>query len=336
MMWNGLFRVLLLSGLFLGLSCATAFGLETATYSLGWVPMARDAGFFVAQEKGWYRRAGVDIKLVRGYGAGAVAKDVGAGAIEFGHADPRSVVLLRNQGADIRMVALIHAKNMYSIFTLEGSPIRKPKDLEGRTLGAAFGEASFVHLPVLATANHIDIHRVKHIPVEPAASIPSLVAGKVDAITLFTISLPVAQQVAAKQGKKVVAIPYADFGVDVYTSGIAARDRMIRSNRSLAEKFIATSMKAMAWAVENSKEALTIFHKHVPAASRETSPEIWQITVDHLLTPEAKKYGIGYMTQEKWEKILEVTRMTHDKPIRVSASDLYTNEFLPRLFPKAP
>ena len=328
--------VLLFTWAILSLLARAALGLEAATYSTGWVPLPRDMGFFVARDKGWYREAGLDIKLIRGFGGGAVAKDLAADTMEFGHADPRSVILIRNQGGDLRMIGVIHAEGVSTIFTLKGSGITKPKDLEGRTVGAAHGEAAFVNLPVLAAANNVDFSKIKHIPLDPAASIPSLVAGKVDAITLFTISLPIVQQVARKQGKEVISIPYSDFGLDIYTIGITTRDKTIRSKRGLVHRFVETSMRGLAWAVENSSEALEIFHKNFPEAGREVSLEGWKITLRHLLTPESKVHGIGHMTQEKWERTLEAVRKTSEEVIRASAADLYTNEFLPRLFPKAP
>ncbi|MBI2881662.1 MAG: ABC transporter substrate-binding protein [Candidatus Tectomicrobia bacterium] len=332
-----LFPALLVAAAVLGFLPRAAVGLDTATYSTGWVPLPRDMGFFVARDKGWYRAAGLDIKLIRGYGGGAVAKDLAAGTIEFGHADPRSVILIRSQGGDLRTIGVIHAESVFTIFALKGSGIAKPKDLEGRTVGAAPGEAAFVNLPVLAAVNRVDFAKIRHVPLQPPASIPSLVAGKVDAITLFTISLPIVQQVAAKQGKEVVSIPYSEHGLDIYSIGVATRDRVIREKRSLVQRFIQDSMKGTAWAVEHSDEALEIFHKSVPAAGREVSREGWKITVKHLLTPEAKEHGIGYMTREKWERTLGAVRKTTPEDLsRVAVTDLYTNEFLPRLIPKAP
>ena len=42
------------------------------------------------------------------------------------------------------------------------------------------------------------------------------------------------------------------------------------------------------------------------------------------------------MTLEKWERTLAVVKQTSEETINVKAADLYTNEFLPKLFPKAP
>ena len=265
-----------------------------------------------------------------------MAKDVAAGAIELGHADPRSVIKLRNQGGDLKNLGVIHAKGVYAIYSLKGSGITKPKDLEGRRLGAPSGETVFVNLPALAAANNVDVAKIKHIPMSPQAMVPSLAAGKVDAITLFTISYPIVKRAVGKHGKEPVVIPYSDYGVDVYPVGIVAREKTIRERRSLVEGFMMASMKGLAWSVENPKGALDIFLKSAPTTNRKVAEAIWQLTVDHLLTPESKKLGIGHMTREKWERTLAVVKQTSQETINVKAADLYTNEFLPKLFPKAP
>ena len=333
---NRMLGVLLFVCGFLSLLPRVALGQDAATYSTGWIPLPRDSGFFVAQDKGWYKAAGLNIKIVRGFGGSAVAKDVAAGAIELGFADPRSVIKLRNQGGDLKTLGVIHAKGVYAIYSLKGSGITKPKDLEGRTLGAPPGEAVFVNLPALAAANNVDLSKIKHIPMSPQAMVPSLAAGKVDAITLFTISYPIVKGAVGKYGKEPVVISYSDYGVDIYPVGIVAREKTIRERRSLVDRFMKTSMRGLAWAVENPKAALDIFQKNFPATNRRTAEAVWKLTVEHLLTPEAKKLGIGHMTQEKWERTLEVVKQTSKEKIKVTAAEVYTNEFLPRLFPKAP
>ena len=90
------------------------------------------------------------------------------------------------------------------------------------------------------------------------------------------------------------------------------------------------------WSVENPKGALDIFLKSAPTTNRKVAEAIWRLTVEHLLTPESKKLGIGHMTREKWERTLAIVKQTSKETINVKAADLYTNEFLPKLFPKAP
>ena len=119
--------------------------------------------------------------------------------------------------------------------------------------------------------------------------------------------------------------------MDVYPVAIMTRKKTIRERRGMVDKF----MKGLAWSVENPKEALDIFQKKMPTTKRPTVEAIWALTVEHLLTSESKTLGIGHMTAEKWERTLNVVKQTSKESITVKAGDLFTNEYLPKLMPKA-
>ena len=96
------------------------------------------------------------------------------------------------------------------------------------------------------------------------------------------------------------------------------------------------TMRAVAWSVENPEEAVALFVKKNPAVSLDLARGQWRIVVDLLLTPVAKEQGIGSMAEEKMRRtrdtLVKYQKLEGDIPLR----DLYTNEFLPKLFPKRP
>ena len=72
-----------------------------------------------------------------------------------------------------------------------------------------------------------------------------------------------------------------------------------------------------------------------PTTNLVVSRKMWDITVDHLMTPYAMKHGIGMMSREKMAKSQGII----SKALKVSSGPvegLFTNEFLPKLFPKKP
>ena len=96
-----------------------------------------------------------------------------------------------------------YQKAALAYFTLVGSGIKGPKDLVGRKIGEPPGSAMRVLFPAFAEANGFDKDKVKFIHMSPATTIPSLLAGKVDAIGLYTSTAPILILRAKKLGKKV-------------------------------------------------------------------------------------------------------------------------------------
>jgi hypothetical protein len=88
--------------------------------------------------------------------------------------------------------------------------------------------------------------------------------------------------------------------------------------------------------VEHPGEATAIFVKHNQAVSADLARAQWQVVIDHLLTADAAAHGIGFMTEEKMRRTRDVLvkyqKLEGDIPLEA----LYTNEFLPKLFPKRP
>src|SRR5262249_20223124 len=71
----------------------------------------RHAYYFVAQEKGYYKSANLDVQIVRGQGSADAVKQVAAGTAQIGFADAAAVILGRgNDGVPVKMVAVVYAK----------------------------------------------------------------------------------------------------------------------------------------------------------------------------------------------------------------------------------
>lgn len=319
--------------LLVGLS-AVSWGADKALFSLDWVIQGFHAPYFVALEKGYYKRNGLDVGIQRGFGSADTLKRVGAGSSAFGFADSASLVAARSQGTQVKELAVIYDRSMFAIYSLEGSGIRKPKDLEGKTIADSGSGGVYVVFPAFAAKNGVDAGKVKWQIMAPPLILSSLLAGKADAAAFYAVSGPVVSRKAAEIGKKAVPLYYSDWGIDVYSNGLVARDALIRDNPDLAKRFVDATMRAAAWSVENPSEAVGLFSKLHPDLDKSLSRDAWAVAMDHLLTNTAKKHGIGYMTRDKMTFTRDLmTKYMKLKQV-VPVEDLYTNQFLPKLFPK--
>ena len=78
---------------------------------------------------------------------------------------------------------------------------------------------------------------------------------------------------------------------------------------------------------------------------RSSTPDVarghWEIKVRHLLTPETKDHGIGYMVPDRMKYTRDLIVKYYGVTEPVTAEELYTNDFISKLprewrFPKAP
>ncbi|MBI2370541.1 MAG: ABC transporter substrate-binding protein [Deltaproteobacteria bacterium] len=311
------------------LGTGPAMAAEKVKFALSWTPTGRDAGFYVALDRGFFKEQGLEVEILKGQGSGDTIKRVSVGTEEFGFADTATLVVARSRGTRVKAVAMIHDRSLFAVYALRDSGIQKPKDLEGKRIGSPARSATRTVFPAFAAINHVDETKVQWTNMGQEAMVPSLLAGRVDAILMFANEFPTLRQAAAKLSKETVTILYSDYGVDVYSNGLIATDATIKERAPLVRRFVTGAMKGVAWAVERPEEAADLFVRHNPAASRPLALEFWKVAVDHLMTPTAAKMGIGYMDRAKMEATRDLITKYEKLPTTVPVEDLYTNEFLP-------
>lgn len=300
---------------------------------LGWVANGESLGYYVALDQGYYKAEGVEIEVVRGFGAGNTAKEVAAGSVPFGDADTAALIVGRSKGWKSKVVAMKYETAALAYYTLKGSGIKEPKDLMGRRVGEPPGGAMRVLFPALAEANGFDMSKVIFISMTPAATIPSLLAGKVDAIGMYTSSSPVLVHTARKEGKEVQGIVWADFGIKIYGNSLQVLDKLAAEKPALVRGVVGATMKGYLWSLKKPEEATAIFLRFLPSANREIILDQFAIFRKHMVGPAAQEKGLGYMDKKTMEYSRDLITKLFKLQTRVPVEDLYTNEFLPGLKP---
>jgi len=307
--------------------------LEKITFLLDFTPYGKHAPFFVALEKGFWKDAGFDVTIVKGEGSATTISSYAAGTVDFAFSDTPTLILARSKGALVKVAAIIHDKSLYAVGTLEENNIKTPQDLKGKRIGASVGDASRVMFPAFAKLNGIDADSVRWVDMTPPARAASLVLGQVDAVVLFLTETPTFSAKAKEAGKHWKDFAYADYGLDLYSHGLLVRDDLIAKQPDRVKRFVEATMKAWAWSIEHPQEALAIFLKYNPAVDPDQAREHFRIAIKHLLTDTAKRDGIGYIDAEKMKRTIDFVSQSFNVK-GVSADDVYTNQFTPKLFPK--
>jgi NitT/TauT family transport system substrate-binding protein len=307
--------------------------LEKITFLLDFTPYGKHAPFFAALDKGFWKDAGFDVTIVKGEGSATTISSYAAGTVDFAFSDTPTLILARSKGAMVKVAAIIHDKSLYAVGTLEENNIKTPQDLKGKRIGASVGDASRVMFPAFAKLNGIDADSVRWIDMTPPARAASLILGQVDAVVLFLTETPTFSAKAKEAGKHWKDFPYADYGLDLYSHGLLVRDDLIAKQPDRVKRFVESTMKAWAWSIEHPQEALAIFLKYNPAVDPDQAREHFRIAIKHLLIDTAKRDGIGYIDAEKMNRTVDFVSQSFNVK-GVSADDVYTNQFIPKLFPK--
>src|SRR3984893_15266029 len=88
----------------------------------------------LAQGKGYFAAAGLDVKFAVGRGGVDVARQVGAGNAPLGGIVADALIMVRQNGVPIKMVAVFGGKGFMQLVVRADSGITRPSDLKGKTL----------------------------------------------------------------------------------------------------------------------------------------------------------------------------------------------------------
>ncbi len=312
----------------------SASAMDKVKFALDWIPYGKHAMYYVSIDKGFWKDAGLDVQMTRGFGSGDTVKRIASGTDDFGFASVGNMIAAMSRGAKLKMVGMIHDKTLETLATLEGNKITKPSDLEGKTIGSPEANAARVIFPAFANINKFDDKKVKWINMTVPATTPSLLAGRVDAILIFYTEKPTVDAASKKVGKKPLYMLFADHGMATYGNGLMVSENTLKNKPDLVKRFLAATYKGVAWSVENPQEAVDIFIKHNPAISPDLARKHFDIAVDSLLSKNALKEGIGHMTKPRMVFTNDLITKHMKLPKMTAVEDVYTNEFLPKLFPK--
>ena len=219
---------------------------EKVTWYLDWIFYSEHVPFFATKDFGYFKKEGLDVKIERGFGSGETIKRIAAKAAPIGFADTGSLIIARSRGAKVKEIAMYYAKTPMAIWFLKSKGYKHPKDLAGARFGGPEGDAARKVFPAFANANGLDPKSVSWTTMGYGAMAPSVITGKLDAITLFADEEPNFTASAMKQGKATGMMLFSDWGVDIYANGLIAHDDTIRNNPLLLRRFLKASVEAWA------------------------------------------------------------------------------------------
>src|SRR5712692_8980347 len=227
------------------------------------------APIFLAIERGYFAEGGIEVSVARGFGSTDAVRRAATGQADIVQGDIGSSMLLRaNQFTETRVISPLYGKVPFAVLFYEDLGIRTPADLEGRTLADAAGSAPRVLFPAFAGMAGIDPARVAFTTVDASDRNTQFAAGQLSIITAFILNLADAEAVAyaSNPNRRIGALRYADYGLDMYGNGYITSD-----------DFIAEKPQAVAAFVAGAAKGLRDTYLDVPAAAdavRRQHPEV--------------------------------------------------------------
>jgi putative hydroxymethylpyrimidine transport system substrate-binding protein len=236
-----------------------------ATLVLDFIPNPVHSGIYAARAEGFYEDAGVDLAIRQPGESTDAPKLLAAGRTDFAILDIHDLGIAREKGLDLVGAMPIVQRPLAAVIARGDDGVRRPRDLEGRTVGVTGLPSDEAVVDSEVSADGGDAARVDEVTIGFNA-VSSLAAGKVDAATGFWNAEGVALR---RQGVPVRIFKVDHYGAPPYPELILATSRQtLDSDSDLVRAVVDATRRGYAFVKRSPDEALDDLLAADPALDR--------------------------------------------------------------------
>lgn len=243
----------------------------TTTVKVGLIPIVDVAPLYLGQQKGIYSKHGLKLEITTAQGGAAIVPGVASGQFQFGFSNVTSLMVAQSNNVPVKAVANaiastgVEGKDFSGLTVKKDSPIRSPKDLEGKKV-AINTLKNINETSVRASVRKAggDPDKVKFVELAFDQMPAALDSGQIDAAQVVEPALATVKS----QGGREIASPLVDVAPDLTVAMYFASTQYAQENPEVVKKFQAATAEALAYAdahPDEARQVVTTYTK-IPAA----------------------------------------------------------------------
>lgn len=314
-----------------GLLVSSAHAETSLKLTLDFIMFGPNSPFVLAQEGGYFKKAGLSVTVDPSSGSGDAVNRVASGAYDIGYADVGTVIEFAAKHPDVapKVVLFIQDRTPATILALKSSGIKKPTDLEGHTLGSGSSDAGARLFPAFARINHVDVSKINQQFVDFRLRDSMFAQGRFDAIIAYTNSLLNIEKLGLPESK-INRLDYADWGLNLYGNAMIASRQIIATNPDAVKAAVLAAAQAWRDAIKNPKLAIDALAKRNNLADPTSDLNVLKFTLDNqVVTPFTTANGIGAMEPKRLDNELKALGDAFKLDRVPTSADIYDSRFVP-------
>jgi NitT/TauT family transport system substrate-binding protein len=301
-------------------------------FLLNWKYQGPNAPFLLAQDRGWFRDAGLDVRFDIGEGSSAIPPALAAGTCDAGFGDLNALIELKakDPAADATTVFNIYSRAPMCVVSLKDRALTVPAQLAGRRLCSPPFDTGFRMFPAFARAAGLDPATVTLVPGTPAERDQRLLKGEVDGAMGFDATIMFAMRALGHAPDEFAVLYYGDHGFDVYSSAVMVAPSFARRHPAAVRGLLAAINRAWLEALRDPGPAVAAVLARDPALDGGIVRDHLRWVLEHqLVTDESRRLGLGAMDPARITRNATMLMEAFGLPAAPDAAALYDASFLP-------
>jgi putative hydroxymethylpyrimidine transport system substrate-binding protein len=305
---------------------ATGGGEKQAlSLALDFYPNPDHAGIYMAQKRGFFEEAGLDVSISSPSDPSAPLKLVASGDSDLAITYEPEVVLAHERELPVVAIAALVNRPLTSLIWLRSSGIRGVADLKGKTVAYAGIPYQEAFLRTILNRAGVNPETVKPVNVG-FGLLPALVGGSAQAMLGGYSNVEGVD--LQQRGKAPVITPVDQLGVPTYDELVLVANRSeLEADPEPFRLFIAALERGTEAAVAQPAAAT----EAITEANHDLEPKLTEAETKATLPLLAAREGnrpFGYMNPAQWEEFAAWMRDEELTTGLPSASELLTNSYL--------
>lgn len=298
------------------------------TLQLKWVPQAQFAGYFVALEKGYYKDAGLNVKIAPGGPDIVPEQQVANGSAQIGVDWVASLLPHQEQGMPLVEIAQIYQQSGLQLVTMKDSGIKSAADLKGKSVGNWMGGNEF---ELLALFDKYKLDKNKDLDfVKQAFTMDQFLTGELDAASVMTYNEYHIVLASGVNESELNVIDMNDEGVAMLEDNLFANSEWLKDNKEAAAAFVKASIKGWQDAINNPEEAVDIIMAQAEKGSTTKEHQLIMMKeVAKLVAPEGFDIAnIGVIDEDMYQQTADIALKYGVIKKAADIKKSYTNEIM--------
>ncbi len=308
-----------------------AAAADKVTLMLNWYVYGEHAPFYYGKEKGFYADEGIDLDIQEGRGSAVTVQAVTAKTADFGYVDVPTMIKAAAKGAPVISVGVLLQTSPMSVMGFEDKNIRKPEDIKGKTVAVTPGDSMSQIWPLFLKKTGLKETDFKVVSGDAQTKLNAVINGQADLLLGYVMDQ--SMKIKDATGKSVYPIRFADYDVNLVSSGIVANAEWVKANEDLVRRFMSATTKAVEAAEKAPREAAQAILNALPKGGKiDTLTEGFQLTIPLYRTPETKNERPFRVTESNMANSIDllVEYGGLDPKSKENPKAFYTNEYLPK------
>ena len=309
---------------------ALAQGKDKVVLLLNWYVYSEHAPFFLGKERGYFDQEGIDLDIQEGRGSGVTVQAVAAGTATFGYADVPTMIKAASKGAPVVAVGVALQTSPMSVMGFADKNIRKPEDIKGKTVAVTPGDSMSQIWPLFLKKTNLAEGDFKQVAGDAQTKLNAVINGQADLLLGYVMDQAIKLQDATH--KQVYPIRFADYGINMVSSGVIVQKDLLKSKPDLVKRFLRAATRSLEEASKNPDAAVDAMLKANPKSGVKETALVGMKATAGLYkgpdNPNDRPLRVGAKNMSEALALL-VDYGGLDKASAGKPDDYYTNAYLP-------